>query len=1302
MELAFAQWVCAFALVLTVVAILLVAVHRVWSPSHPLPIYLSRRLFAAHLFACLFMELRKATVWLELLSWTLALHVLYFGLCEKGARHVTRILHGPSFGGAHAMLLTYLFEQLTAPRQADEGLDSFWGAVWQFWLHCGPVLLHWADGMLNFKELQAAYSPPMTGGTTSIWDAGGLVPAMRFASSRSLLRAWSAAAGYFMLECAWSATTQVSPREFGVHKLLEVSSMEEVLRLAASLVAYSVFTHRLFTVARMRDGDLLTVVLATDFGHLCGVVVSGSPLQRTWALSLDSPEVDESEANPSAPLRREVELRCGVFVQRLNLVNIGHEVDSAEEQPAFGARCLALSSDGKASYCAVSPDGTRSVEASGKWEVINGQVVLLGQELAGPSVSHLQLSKSNTHLLGGCAYEEPVHVSLEELEAFFDKPVAFSECIPRGGHLLRLQLLEEGLSVSAPPPGGAASEAAVLTSALDSTFNTAWDTAGPASMEAPKQSARSDQATDERAYFLRTPVHALLSLANPAPNQQTDSEDGRSGPAAPRLLGVQRGITTSLPSAADIGWDEPVQAIPTKLGAYTAEWLGMDPKEDSDLLWIARRGLKTPLPKPWRPFEAASGDIFFHNPDTGESQWDHPCDHELRQLYASEKEKKKFDPDAPGTPCKDLSVSSIYEETSPQRSLDECNEQTPSPQVKVPSVRAESHGLAAASTTTAPAGTSMLCEGIKQAQLMPERPSKPPPSRLRPPRPKPLQLACDESTSFCRSPVANSPQTRPSGSAHLTSLPGREPADRERVSPGDVQSPPTPRLSAVLTAELFNGEDMDQISLWSRLEEGEETLCQPLPQTHVENCSARSLSSVHEGDSLEISSLTAALDNSNADNDSFNHCRSSSPPPQKQQAAAASRTPPWPHGSPGDASTHMTELRRLRQEIESNHVASETCETSSQSQGPKPEDFKEDAQHSHEKPVQDSTTQTDETTTASAGEGEHLSKTADSPGEELSPAPNDENSPGSDKGIPETCDVSVQKSMAYLAAELNALACKTVQRCMVPDHPLPLRDVTNEMQDLPDIGLKSSGTPRSAANVDLANMRMQLEVQEQQRATAEQQLDECLSTYRMEQAKHTATKAALRESQREVLRLQSQVQFKETETQRLEMELQRCQSELGCVFAQAKQAQVQLKAQQAELAQVKLRLRSQNSERISRTRPLQRAGGPSAAEQEPKVSSGSISQLTHDLADNANLADVAESTLRRCQSLGGSSGTRLASEVSDALRKRRRELRREHAELEQERRQWRLDARNLRRSQAADAEATCLNQMLIPHCRSFA
>ena len=38
-----------------------------------------------------------------------------------------------------------------------------------------------------------------------------------------------------------------------------------------------------------------------------------------------------------------------------------------------------------------------------------------------------------------------------------------------------------------------------------------------------------------------------------------------------------------------------------------ADWLGMDP-DDADLHWIARKGLKTPLPKPWRPCEACVRD----------------------------------------------------------------------------------------------------------------------------------------------------------------------------------------------------------------------------------------------------------------------------------------------------------------------------------------------------------------------------------------------------------------------------------------------------------------------------------------------------------------------------------------------------------------------------------------------------------------------------------------------------------------------------------------------------------------------
>ncbi len=32
-----------------------------------------------------------------------------------------------------------------------------------------------------------------------------------------------------------------------------------------------------------------------------------------------------------------------------------------------------------------------------------------------------------------------------------------------------------------------------------------------------------------------------------------------------------------------------------------AKFLGMDPYEDRDLFYIAREGLKAPLPHPWRP-----------------------------------------------------------------------------------------------------------------------------------------------------------------------------------------------------------------------------------------------------------------------------------------------------------------------------------------------------------------------------------------------------------------------------------------------------------------------------------------------------------------------------------------------------------------------------------------------------------------------------------------------------------------------------------------------------------------------------
>lgn len=330
---------------------------------------------------------------------------------------------------------------------------------------------------------------------------------------------------------------------------LLVTDRENLCQVAATGYIRS----KLAEVAQTRESQLVTVVLAEDFGHLCGVLVAGAPLPRAEPLL---PPEEPKEAMGSS---KDVTLRCGVYVQRQNLVSIGQEPRGA----LFGARCLALFAD-LAAYCAVAPDGARSVEAAGRWEVINGQVVLFAE--GSPTGSHLKLTKLNATLVPEISYEQPIFVPLEELESDFDSPISLAECIPRGGELLRLQLLEEGiatsLSLPAPHP---VSEAQVLTNALDSTFATAWDVTSPTSPFSPTASPPEPDTPGpgaaqldprpaaparpaERTYFLRTPIHALLSLANPSPEPVPDAK-----PSGPRLFGMQRGITTSLP--AEMQWE---------------------------------------------------------------------------------------------------------------------------------------------------------------------------------------------------------------------------------------------------------------------------------------------------------------------------------------------------------------------------------------------------------------------------------------------------------------------------------------------------------------------------------------------------------------------------------------------------------------------------------------------------------------------------------------------------------------------------------------------------------------------------
>ncbi len=86
--------------------------------------------------------------------------------------------------------------------------------------------------------------------------------------------------------------------------------------------------------------------------------------------------------------------------------------------------------------------------------------------------------------------------------------------------------------------------------------------------------------------------------------------------------------------------------------AEYAQYLGIDPQRDKDLLWIAKEGLKAPLPEPWKPCKTPQEEIYYFNFQTGESIWEHPCDQYYKQLFKEEKAKKSRNSQAAKEPRK--------------------------------------------------------------------------------------------------------------------------------------------------------------------------------------------------------------------------------------------------------------------------------------------------------------------------------------------------------------------------------------------------------------------------------------------------------------------------------------------------------------------------------------------------------------------------------------------------------------------------------------------------------------------------
>ncbi|XP_053728733.1 centrosomal protein of 164 kDa-like [Synchiropus splendidus] len=88
-------------------------------------------------------------------------------------------------------------------------------------------------------------------------------------------------------------------------------------------------------------------------------------------------------------------------------------------------------------------------------------------------------------------------------------------------------------------------------------------------------------------------------------------------------------------------YDENYVPSEQEIHDYARE-IGIDPKNEPELMWLAKEGVKAPLPPEWKPCQDVTGDIYYFNFSTGQSTWDHPCDEHYRQLVVQERERAKI------------------------------------------------------------------------------------------------------------------------------------------------------------------------------------------------------------------------------------------------------------------------------------------------------------------------------------------------------------------------------------------------------------------------------------------------------------------------------------------------------------------------------------------------------------------------------------------------------------------------------------------------------------------------------------
>ena len=83
----------------------------------------------------------------------------------------------------------------------------------------------------------------------------------------------------------------------------------------------------------------------------------------------------------------------------------------------------------------------------------------------------------------------------------------------------------------------------------------------------------------------------------------------------------------------------------------------MDLEKDQKYFYIAREGLKAPLPEPWKPYKNSKGEIFFINLETHEQVYEHPCDNHYKMVFAQTKARELNKMESPKEMFKGLSFN---------------------------------------------------------------------------------------------------------------------------------------------------------------------------------------------------------------------------------------------------------------------------------------------------------------------------------------------------------------------------------------------------------------------------------------------------------------------------------------------------------------------------------------------------------------------------------------------------------------------------------------------------------------------